>query len=85
LGRCFCRGIFRNASPHDCGLQMRSAERAATAACPKCRSNMTFVTSTPHPRAMEMLQTTFVCSPCNRTYNYALTPEMAALYSTQAA
>jgi hypothetical protein len=45
---------------------------------------MTFVTAVPHPRASEMRQATFVCYPCNRTWNYALSPEMVAAYSTEA-
>jgi hypothetical protein len=46
---------------------------------------MIYVTTMPHPRAPEMRQTTFVCYPCNRTFNYALSPEMAAEYATEAA
>jgi uncharacterized protein YbaR (Trm112 family) len=61
-------------------------EHPATAACPKCRYDMTYVTSLPHPKAPEkMLKTTFVCFRCNRTFSYALSPEMAAAYSTEAA
>jgi transposase-like protein len=49
--------------------------------CPKCRSEMIFVTAVPHPKAPEMRQATFVCYPCNRTWNYALSPEMVAAFN----
>lgn len=52
------------------------------ALCPKCRGDMIYVTAVPHPRASQMQQTTFVCYPCNRTWNYALSPAMAAVYET---
>lgn len=61
-----------------------SATQPAIAACPKCKSDMIYVTAVPHPKAAEMLQTTFVCYPCNRTWNYALSPGMAADYATEA-
>ena len=51
--------------------------------CPKCRSEMIFVTAVPHTRAPEMRHTTFVCHSCNRTWNYVLSPEMVATYSTE--
>jgi transposase-like protein len=55
------------------------------APCPKCQRQMIYVTAVPHPRASEMRQTTFVCYPCNRTFNYVLSSEMAAGYATEAA
>ena len=58
------------------------ATQPLIAFCRKCRSGMTYVTAVPHPRGSDLLQTTFVCRPCNRTYNYALSPEMAACYAT---
>ncbi len=54
------------------------------APCPKCQATMIYVTAMPHPRAPEMRQTTFVCYPCNRTFSYALSPQMAAAYATEA-
>jgi transposase-like protein len=54
------------------------------AVCPKCHSEMIYVTAMPHPRAPEMQQTTFVCYPCNRTWNYALSAGMAAAYAASA-
>ena len=52
-----------------------------TAPCAKCRSEMVYVTSMPHPNAPEMQRTTFVCYVCNQTRNYSLTPAMAAAYA----
>jgi hypothetical protein len=43
---------------------------------------MIYVTAVPHPNAREMRRTTFVCYPCNRTWTYALSPEMAAAYAS---
>ncbi len=52
-----------------------------TAQCPKCREQLLYVTSVPHPKAPDMQRTTFVCSPCNRTWSYALSPAMAEGYA----
>jgi Transcription factor S-II (TFIIS) len=51
------------------------------AACPKCGERLIYVTAVPHPRAAEMLKTTFVCYPCNRTWSYPLTAAMAEAYA----
>jgi transposase-like protein len=59
-------------------------DRPSTATCPKCKDDMTYVTALPHPKAPQMLKTTFVCQQCNRTYSYPLSPEMAAAYATEA-
>ena len=56
-------------------------EKAMTAQCPKCREQLLYVTSVPHPKAPEMHRTTFVCYPCNRTWSYALSPAMAEAYA----
>lgn len=64
---------------------MADDEPVEIAICPKCRGGMVYVTAMPHPRAPQMQQTTFVCYPCNRTWNYALSSEMAAAYATPAA
>jgi len=53
---------------------------AMTALCPKCRTEMIFVTTLPHPRSAQMHKTTFVCYGCNQTRNYTLSSEMAAAY-----
>jgi DNA-directed RNA polymerase subunit M/transcription elongation factor TFIIS len=55
-----------------------------TVQCPKCREQLLYVTSIPHPRAPEMQRTTFVCYPCNRTWSYALSPPMAEAYAAAA-
>jgi transposase-like protein len=62
-----------------------STDNQAMASCPKCHYDMTYVTSMPHPKAPQMLKTTFVCFRCNRTFSYALSLEMAATYSNEAA
>jgi transposase-like protein len=59
-------------------------DHPAMATCPKCRFDMVYVTSMPHPKAPQMLKTTFVCFRCNRTFSYPLSPEMAAAYSNEA-
>lgn len=52
-----------------------------TALCPKCGQQLIYVTSIPYPEAPGMQRTTFVCYPCNRTWNYSLSPAMAAEYA----
>jgi hypothetical protein len=42
---------------------------------------MIYVTAVPHPKALGMRRTIFVCYPCNRTWNYTLTPQMAEAYA----
>jgi hypothetical protein len=42
---------------------------------------MVYVTAIPHQKAPEMRRTVFVCRPCNRTWNYMLSREMAATYA----
>jgi len=42
---------------------------------------MIYVTAIPHPKAQGMRRTIFVCYPCNRTWNYTLSPEMAEAYA----
>ncbi len=57
-------------------------EAATTAApCPKCRTEMVYVTTMPHPKAPEMRRTTFVCFVCTQTRNYSLSPAMAEAYA----
>jgi hypothetical protein len=58
-----------------------SADEPKRAACPKCRKDMIYVIAVPHPQAPEMLRTTFVCYPCNRTWNYSLARAMAEAYA----
>ena len=55
-------------------------EDFAKAFCPKCHSAMAFVTALPHPKSPLMLKTTFLCQPCNRTWTYSLSPDMAERY-----
>jgi transposase-like protein len=50
------------------------------ATCPKCSRDLIYVTTTPHPNALVMRRTTFVCYPCNRTWNFMLSPEMAGAF-----
>jgi hypothetical protein len=53
-----------------------------SAPCPKCQSEMIYVTTLPHPKAPRMQRTTFVCRICNQTRSYSLSLEMAAAYAT---
>ena len=55
------------------------------APCPKCRTEMVYVTTMPHPKAPEMRRTTFVCFICNQTRNYSLSPAMAEAYAAASA
>ncbi len=55
-----------------------------TAPCPKCRIEMMFVTTLPHPRAPQMQRTTFVCYGCNQTRSYSLSSTMAEAYKQAA-
>jgi hypothetical protein len=54
------------------------------AICPKCRDELIYVTALPHPKAVAMRRTTFLCQPCNRTWAYSLSPEMADAYAAAA-
>ena len=58
-----------------------TADQPMRATCPKCRRDMMYVTAIPHPNAPAMRRTVFVCYPCNRTWNYTLSAEMAAAYA----
>jgi C4-type Zn-finger protein len=51
--------------------QMPQAD-ATQAPCPKCHSTMIHVTNIRHPFAPNMMKSTFVCRPCNRTRTYIL-------------
>jgi hypothetical protein len=53
----------------------------AKAICPKCRDELIYVTALPHPKAVNMRRTTFLCHHCNRTWAYTLSPEMADAYA----
>jgi hypothetical protein len=56
------------------------------ALCHKCRGDMIYVTSLPHPRSPEkMMRTTFVCRACNQTRNYSLSIPMAEAYAAASA
>ena len=59
-------------------------DRFSKAVCPKCRYELIYVTALPHPKAMHMRRTTFLCEPCNRTWAYNLSSEMADIYATNA-
>jgi transposase-like protein len=48
--------------------------------CPKCHSQMAFAVALPHPKAAAMVKATFLCQPCNRTWTYILSTEMAERY-----
>ena len=52
-----------------------------SAPCPKCRTEMVYVTHLPHRLASRMQKTTFVCYTCNQTRSYALSTEIAATYA----
>jgi hypothetical protein len=51
------------------------------ALCPKCSDPLTYVTSVAHPKSPLMRRTTFLCTPCNRTWSYSLSPAMAEAYA----
>jgi RNase P subunit RPR2 len=51
--------------------------------CPKCRHVLLYAAALPHPKSPQMRKTTFVCSPCNRTWTYPLATEVADLYAAQ--
>jgi len=40
--------------------------------CPKCRAGMAHVINIRHPLAPNMMKSTFLCRPCNRTRTYVL-------------
>jgi RNase P subunit RPR2 len=65
------------------GVMIEAA--TTTAPCPKCRTELVYVTTMPHPHAPEMQRTTFVCFVCNQTRNYSLSPAMAATYAAASA
>jgi transposase-like protein len=54
------------------------------AVCPRCGDVLAYVTALPHPKAANMLRTTFLCQPCNRTWTYSLSPAMADAYAMTA-
>jgi uncharacterized protein YbaR (Trm112 family) len=56
-----------------------------TARCPKCRTELLYVTSLPHPQSRSMRKTTFVCRECQRTWTYPLAAEIAEQYAAKAA
>lgn len=62
-------------------IRLKNILMLEKAPCPKCRSALCYVTALPHPKAPQMRKTTFVCQPCNRTWTYALTAEIAELYA----
>jgi hypothetical protein len=58
-------------------------DQSLKALCYRCRAEMIYVTSLPHPRAPEnMRRTTFVCRACNQTRSYSLSIAMAEAYAT---
>ena len=65
------------------GIDQMQTQQIATALapCPKCHSGMTRVVDIPHPLAPNMLKSTFLCRPCNRTRTYVL-PASARSNST---
>ena len=50
------------------------------APCPKCRNDMIYVTAIPHPTAIQMQRTVFLCQPCNQTRAYMLSAAIADAY-----
>ena len=67
-------------------MQDQQADNRA-ARCPKFRSDMAHVTDLPHPIAVTMVKSMFVCRACNQTRTYILpacqalpdpTPDVAA-------
>jgi hypothetical protein len=60
-------------------------DQSLKALCYKCRAEMIYVTSLPHPRSPDMRRTTFVCRACNQTRSYSLSIPMAKAYAPAAA
>jgi hypothetical protein len=58
-------------------------DQVTTAPCPKCRTEMVYVTAMPHPKAPE--RATFACYVCNQTRTYSLSPAMAEAYAVACA
>jgi len=50
----------------------QAAIDAATAPCPKCRTDMVLAVIMPHPVAHQLALHTYLCAPCNRTKTYIL-------------
>ncbi len=59
-----------------------ASQQTIKAPCPKCRSDMIYVTAIPHQKAPWMQRTTFVCRACNQTRAYMLSAAMAETYAT---
>jgi hypothetical protein len=59
-------------------------DQSLAAPCPKCQTEMIYVTTTRHPIAPRMQRTTFVCYTCNQTRSYSLSPAMAEAYAALA-
>ena len=62
------------------------SDRPLESRCYKCRTEMIYVTSLPHPHAPHTMQrTTFVCRVCNQTRSYSLSATMAEAYAAASA
>jgi hypothetical protein len=60
----------------------RGTDQPANAACPKCHTEMRYVTAVSHPNAPDMQRTTFVCYTCNQTRTYMLSTVMAGAHAS---
>ena len=60
-------------------------DQKTKASCPKCHTEMLYVTAMSHPMAPQMQRTTFVCRGCNQTRNYMLSAKMADAYASDCA
>ena len=59
-----------------------TSDQPLKAPCYKCKTEMIYVTSLPHPRAPQAMErTTFVCYACNQTRSYSLSRAMAEAYA----
>jgi RNase P subunit RPR2 len=62
-----------------------TTNQTARVLCPKCHSEMRYITAMPHPNAPQMQRTTFVCCSCNKTRKYMLSAAMANAYAAASA
>jgi RNase P subunit RPR2 len=56
-------------------------EHKLSAACPKCKTELIYVTAVPHRHSPDMHRTTFICYGCNQTRSYTLSAAMADGYA----
>ena len=55
--------------------------QSTKAPCPKCRTEMAYVTAIAHRVLPEMTRATFLCVPCNQTKTYMLSTTAAQAFA----